>query len=89
MDDQTLKKIAAEEEHTIFLDQKLQFTYPIPQASIKDVRALEEAFTPQKRTSSTFVGHFCPPGSRYGATDLIESGSGSETLVRTGQSVKK
>ena len=30
---------------------------------------------------STFVGNFCPPGS--GSTDLIESGSGSETLKCT------
>jgi hypothetical protein len=29
---------------------------------------------------STF-GSFCLPGSGYGSTDLIESGSGSETLV--------
>jgi hypothetical protein len=29
------------------------------------------------------VGHFCPPGSGYGSgsTVLIESGSGSETLL--------
>ncbi len=44
----------------------------------------KEAFSSQKRTSSTskheisllfstFVGHFCPPGS--GSTDPIESGS--------------
>ncbi len=30
------------------------------------------------------MGHFCPPGSEYGSSDLIESGSnpvpGSETL---------
>ncbi len=31
-------------------------------------------------TFSIFGGHFCPPG--YGSTDLIESGSGSETLPR-------
>jgi hypothetical protein len=66
-----------------FLDKKLQFTYP--EASIKDFQDTEEAFSPQKRTSttskhdflffSTFVGHFCPPGSGSGSTDLIESGS--------------
>ncbi len=32
-------------------DQKLQFTYPM--ASIKDVQATGEAFSPQKKTSST------------------------------------
>jgi hypothetical protein len=45
---------------------------------IKDVQATEEAFSPQKRTSSTlnhkmsefflfFVGLFCPPGSVSGS----------------------
>ncbi len=32
---------------------------------------------------STFVGHFCPPGSGSGSTGPIESGSGSETLRNT------
>jgi hypothetical protein len=56
----------------------MQLTYP--EAFIKDAKATGEAFSPQKRTSSTvkreflylfsiFVGHFCPPGS------------GSETLI--------
>jgi hypothetical protein len=36
----------------IFFGSKLQFTYPY--VSIKDVQATEEAFSPQKRTSSTF-----------------------------------
>jgi hypothetical protein len=35
----------------IFLDQKLQITYPY--ASIKDVQVTEEAFSSQKRTSNT------------------------------------
>ncbi len=64
-----------------FLDQKLQFTYPY--ATIKDVQVTKEAFSSQKRTSSTSIHkmsyfflllwvmtHFCPPGS------------GSETLQR-------
>jgi hypothetical protein len=34
-----------------FLDQKLQFTYP--EASLKDVQNIGEAFSPQKKTSST------------------------------------
>ncbi len=52
-----------------FFDQKLHFTYT--QAFRKDNQATGEAFSPQKRTSSTskhnfftfyiFVGHFCPP----------------------------
>jgi hypothetical protein len=44
----------------------------------------------QTRTSSTskheiselfsvFVGHFCPPRSGYGSTDLIESGSNPDS----------
>jgi hypothetical protein len=35
----------------VFLDQKLQFTYPY--ASITNVQVAEEAFSSQKRTSST------------------------------------
>jgi hypothetical protein len=71
-DDQKLKKIYSWKFNFYFLDQKLQFTYPY--ASIKDAQATGEAFSLQKRTSSTskhensllfsiFVGHFCPPGS--------------------------
>jgi hypothetical protein len=51
----------------------LQFTYP--RASIKDFQATEEAFSPQKRASSTSkheiskkfscVGHVCPSGYGY------------------------
>ncbi len=54
-DNQKLKKLTAE-KNLIFLNQKLQFTYP--QAFIKDVRATEEAFIPQKRTSSTSKREF-------------------------------
>jgi hypothetical protein len=35
----------------VFIDEKMQFTYPQP--SIKDVQATEEAISPQKSTSST------------------------------------
>jgi hypothetical protein len=38
-------------EKKSFFDQKLQFTYD--KASIKDGQATGEAFSPQKRTSST------------------------------------
>jgi hypothetical protein len=69
----------------IFLNKKMQFTYPM--ASIKNVQATGEVFSPQKRTLSTskheisslfsiFLGHFCPPGSR--PTYPIESGSNSD-----------
>ncbi len=62
-------------QHYISFYQKLQFTFSW--AFIKDVKATEEAFSPQKRTSSTykheiylffsvFEGHFCPPGSGCG-----------------------
>ncbi len=79
--DLQLKKI-------IIFDQKLQ---PIPRI---DFQAIGEAFSPQKRTSSTsnhemsdlfsiFMGHFCPRESRSRSTDLNEFGSGSETLVFT------
>ena len=54
----------------VISDQILQFTI---------VQATGEAFSPQKRTSSTskdensvlfsiFLGHFCPPGSGSGST---------------------
>jgi hypothetical protein len=47
-----LKKInTGEKFFVLFFDQKLQFTYPL--ASLKDVKATGEAFSPQKRTSST------------------------------------
>jgi hypothetical protein len=47
---QKLKKnLQLKKKH--FLDQKLQFTYP--QASINDVQVAVEAFSSQKRTSST------------------------------------
>jgi hypothetical protein len=63
--DQKLKKKKQQKFLYIFWDQKLQFTY---------VQATREAFSSQKRTSSTskneiyklfsmFVGHFCHPGS--------------------------
>ncbi len=80
--DQKLENIYSWKKDKIFFDQKLQFTNPY--ASIKDVQATGEAFSPQKRTSSTskheisklfFVGHFCGPGCGSRSTELIESGS--------------
>ncbi len=38
-------------KNLVFLDQKLQFTYPL--ASIKNVQVTEEAFNSQKRPSNT------------------------------------
>ncbi len=61
--------------------------------AIKYVQVIEEAFSSQKRPSnfykflSTFVGHFCPPGSGSGfririhKPDWIRIQSGSTTLV--------
>jgi hypothetical protein len=56
-----------------------------------DFQATEEAFSPQTRTSSTskheiynffiFLWFFCPPGSGYGPTDLIENGSNRHNTV--------
>jgi hypothetical protein len=71
-----LKKTNNYKFNFCFLDQKLQFTYPL--ASIKDSQATGEAFSPQKRTSSNskdensvlfsiFWGNFCPPGSGSGS----------------------
>ncbi len=100
--DQKLKKNYSWKKVKFFFDQKLQFTYP--KASIKNVQVTEEAYSSQMRPSntskreflkkiSTFVGHFCPPGSGSGSRIRIrihwpdwiriQSGSGSETLVYT------
>jgi hypothetical protein len=46
-----LEKNYSWKKFKFFLDQKLQFTYP--QASIKNVQVTEEAFSSQKRPSST------------------------------------
>jgi hypothetical protein len=86
-DDQKFKKKLQLKKNLIFSDQTT--LYLSLGLQIKDVQATEEAFSPQKRTSSTsqheifsiFVGQFCSPGSGYGFTDLIESGS--ETLPTT------
>jgi hypothetical protein len=57
-DDQKLeKKITAVKFFDIFLDRKLQFTYP--SASIKDAQATGEAFSLQKRTSSITFFYIC------------------------------
>jgi hypothetical protein len=72
------QKFIAENKIGYFFDKKLQFSYPL--ASIKDVQATGDAFSPYKRTSSTskhensllsstFVGHFCPPGSGSGSSN--------------------
>jgi hypothetical protein len=68
------------------LDQKLQFAYPI-----KDVQATEEAFTTQKRTSSTskhdflifFFWSFLPSWIRI-PNPYPDSGYGSTGLTESG-----
>jgi hypothetical protein len=50
-DDLKVKKMYNSKFNFYFFDQKLLFTYP--QASIKEAQATGEAFSPQKRTSST------------------------------------
>ncbi len=44
------KKITAEKKIKFFLDQKLQFQFPL--ASVKNVQVTEEAFSSQKRPSN-------------------------------------
>jgi hypothetical protein len=71
-DDQNVDK---KKSADIFIDQILQFTYP--KASIKDIQATGEAFSPKKenvqhckkRKLLTFFyvcGTFCPPVSGSG-----------------------
>jgi hypothetical protein len=78
----------------LFFDKKLHFTYPW--ASIKDVHTTGEAFSPQKRRSRiqylkflNFMPFLCVifalldsdmDSGSSGSTELIESGSGTETL---------
>jgi hypothetical protein len=50
-DDQQLKKNLKLKKLKNFLDQSLEFTYS--KASIKEVQVTKEAFSSQKRTSST------------------------------------
>jgi hypothetical protein len=68
----------------IFFHRKLQFHYPF--ASIKGVQDTGEAFSSQKRTSSTLKDEICKfplldpdldceSGSGYGSREPIESGS--------------
>ncbi len=84
------KNLQLKTKFDIFFISKIAKLYPW--ASLKGVQATGEAFSPQNRTSSTlktwkfltffyFYGHFWPPGSGSGSTALIESGSGSETVV--------
>jgi hypothetical protein len=63
------KKLKLKKVKNIFLIKN--YNSPFPRPPIKDVQAAEEAFSPQKRTSSTstheiYLGHFCPPGSGSG-----------------------
>jgi hypothetical protein len=78
----------------IFLDQKLHYTYP--KASIEVAQATGEAYSPQKRKSSTskheisllfsvFVSQFRPPesGSRSGFSNSNQCGLGSGSGSKT------
>jgi hypothetical protein len=69
----------------------LQFTYS--KASIKNRLRYRRSLRPSKREHPViqnikflnfflFLWAFCPSGSGSGSTDLVESGSVSETLVR-------
>ena len=49
-DVQKLEEIYSWKRIILFFDQKLPFVFPL--ASVKDVKATEEALSPQKRTSS-------------------------------------
>ncbi len=77
-------KNATENLYSLFLNQKLQFTYPL--AFPKDVQATGEAFSPQKRTSDTskheilltffnISGSFLPSWIRIQFGSEYESGS--------------
>ncbi len=65
------KNLQLKQKNLVFFGQKLQFIYPW--SSIKDVQATGEAFI--------FVGHFCPPGSGSGSTDLNDSGSENTDFI--------
>jgi hypothetical protein len=83
-------------ESPSLVHEKLQFSYPW--ASIKDVKATEEVFIPEKRTSSTseteflhFRGLFLPswkririrsPNADPDPADHNGCGSGSTTLLK-------
>ncbi len=71
-----LKKFKAENFSCIFFWSKTAINYP----STKDAQATGEAFSPQREHPaiqnheisllfSSFVGHFCPPGSRSGSSN--------------------
>jgi hypothetical protein len=77
--DQNYKRLLLKKKLNFFLDQKLQFTFPL--AYIKDAQATGEAFSPQKRTSSTkkhensglffyFCGSFLPSWIRIRIRNL-------------------
>jgi hypothetical protein len=86
-DQKLKKKITAEIFYYFFWDQKLQFTHPYASIRTSKLQKKPSALKGSHPTLqnmnfknfSTFVGHFCPPGS--GSTDPIESGSGSATLA--------
>jgi hypothetical protein len=78
------KKITAEKFFLFFFSSKTAIYLFLGLHKVRP--SYRKAFSSQKRPSntskhelfkkiSTFVGHFCPPGSGSGSTALIESGS--------------
>jgi hypothetical protein len=67
--DQKFFKFKLKKNRIFDIFKKLQFI--CTKASMKDVKATEEAFSPNKRTSSTFSnfeGYYCPPESESGSS---------------------
>ncbi len=62
------KKITAENFFIFFFLSKTAIYLSLGLHKVLYVQVIEEAFSSQKRPSntSTFVGHFCPPGSGSG-----------------------
>ncbi len=90
-DDQNCKKNLQLKQNLIFFEIK-NCNLLIPRSHTKVFQAPGEAFSSQKRTSGTskhdisYVFYFC---GTFWSTDLIESGSGSETLIYTYQLTEK
>jgi hypothetical protein len=82
--DQKLKKNTAEKKVNFFWIKN--YNLPIPRPPLRTPKLQKKPSALKrghptlqnmnfKKNLSSFVGHFCPPGSRSGSTDPIESGS--------------
>ena len=61
---------------SIYLSLGLHKVHPSDRRSLQlSKEAIQHFKTCTLKKNSTFVRHFCPPGSGYGSTDLSESGS--------------